>query len=140
MFAPTRHLLPRPAFDVETEAPCGTSVAEAREALAFWRGRLKRLPWYRRAARAEAREMVARWQRRVLQAELERWQLRGLARPLLTLIEWWGPSRGLAARRVTKRVLRASPVARMVALAATAVTVTAVAMLALVVVAIAQLV
>jgi hypothetical protein len=140
MFAPTRYLPPRPAFDVETEAPCGTSVAEAREALAFWRGRLKRLPWYRRGARAEAREMVARWQRRVLQAELERWQLRGLARPLLALIEWWGPSRGLAARRVTRRVLRASPVARMVALAAAAVTVTAAAMLALVVVAIAQLV
>jgi hypothetical protein len=140
MFAPTRRLLPRPAFDVETEAPCGTSVAEAREALAFWRGRLKRLPWYRRGARAEAREMVARWQRRVLQAELERWQLRGLARPVLALIEWWGPTRGLAARRVTKRVLRASPVARMVALAAAAVTVTAAAMLVLVVVAIAQLV
>lgn len=140
MFAPTRCLLLRPAFDVETEAPCGTSVAEAREALAFWRGRLKRLPWYRRAARAEAREMVARWQRRILQAELERWQLRGLARPLLALIDWWGPTRGLAARRVTKRVLHASPVARMVALAAAAVTVTAAAMLGLVVVAIVQLV
>jgi hypothetical protein len=140
MFAPTRRLFPRPAFDVETEAPCGTSVAEAREALAFWRGRLKRLPWYRRAARAEAREMAARWQRRVLQAELERWQLRGLARPVLALVEWWGPTHGLAARRVTKRVLRASPVARMVALAAAAVTVTAAAMFALVVVTIAQLV
>jgi hypothetical protein len=139
MFAPTWRLPLRPAFDVETEAPCGTSVAEAREALAFWRGRLKRLPWYRRAARAEAREMVARWQRRSLQADLERWQLRGLAPPLLALIDWWGPTRAAAARRVTKRLLRASPAARMVALAATAVTVTAVAMLALVVVALAQL-
>jgi hypothetical protein len=79
MFAPTWRPLPRPAFDVETEAPCGTSVAEAREALAFWRGRRKRRPWYRRAARAEGREMVARWQRRMLQAQLERWQLRSLA-------------------------------------------------------------
>ena len=140
MFAPTRHLLPLPAFDVETEAPCGTSVAEAREALAFWRGRLKRLPWYRRAARAEARAMVARWQRRMVQAELERWQLRPLARPLLALVDWWGPTRGLAARRAVTHVVRASPVARMVALAAAAVTVTAVAMLALIVVAIAQLV
>jgi hypothetical protein len=52
------------------------------------------------------------------------------------LIDWWGSTRGLTARRVTKRVLRASPVARMVALAAAAVTVTAVATL----VAIAQLV
>jgi hypothetical protein len=140
MFAPTWRVLLRPAFDVETEAPCGTSVAEAREALAFWRGRLKRLPWYRRSARAEAREMVARWRRRVLQAELERWQLRALAPPLLALIDWWGPTRAAAARRVAKRALRASPLARMVALAAAAVTVTALAMLALVLVAIAQLV
>jgi hypothetical protein len=140
MFATTWRLFPRPAFDVETEAPCGTSVAEAREALAFWRGRLKRLPWYRRAARAEAREMAARWQRRMLQAELERWKLRGLAAPLLDLIAWLGPTRGLAARRVTRHVLSASAAARMVVLAAAAVTVTAAAMLALVVVAIAQLV
>jgi hypothetical protein len=34
------------------------------------------LSWYRRVARIEAREMVARWQRRML-AELERWQLHG---------------------------------------------------------------
>jgi hypothetical protein len=140
MFAPTWRVLPRPAFDVETEAPCGTSVAEAREALAFWRGRLKRLPWYRRAARAEARGMVARWQRRVVQAELERWRLHALARPLAALIDWWGPSRRLPARRVAQSVLRASALARMLALTAAAVTVAAVAVLALAVVAIAQLV
>jgi hypothetical protein len=140
MYAPTRRLLLRPAFDIDAEAPCGTSVAEAREALAFWRQRLKRLPWYRRAARAEAREMVARWRRRMLQAELERWQLRGLARPLLAFVDWWGPTRTVAARRAVTRALRVSPVARMIALAAAAVTVTCVAILALVVVAIAQLV
>ena len=140
MFAPTWRLLPRPAFDDETEASCGTSVAEAREALAFWRGRLKRLPWYRRAARAEARGMVMRWQGRVVQAELERWRLQAIAGPLGAVINWWGPERGLAARRLTRHVLRASPVARMVAVAAAAVTVTAIAMLALVIVVIAQLV
>jgi hypothetical protein len=139
MFASTRRLLPRPAFDVETEAPCGTSVAEAREALAFWRARLKRLPWYRRGARAEARAMAARWQRRMAQAELERWHLRGVAGPLLAAIDWLGPTRRYAARRLT-RALFAVPAVRMVALAAAAVTVTAVAMLVLVVVAIAQLV
>src|SRR5436309_2308111 len=48
-------------------------------------------------------------------------------------------ARGLAARRITRRVLRASPVARMVALAAAPVMVAAVAMLALIAVAIAQL-
>jgi hypothetical protein len=140
MSAPTWRVLARPAFDVETEAPCGTSVAEAREALAFWRSRLKRLPWYRRAARAEARAMVGRWQRRVVQAELERWRLHALSRPLAALVDWWGPGRRLPARRVAKSVLRASALARMLAVAAAAVTVAAVAVLALAVVAIAQLV
>jgi hypothetical protein len=140
MLATTWRVLARPAFDVETEAPCGTSVAEAREALAFWRTRLRRLPWYRRAARAEAREMVGRWRRRVLQAELERWRLHALAGPLAALIDWWGPSRALPARRVAKSLLRASALARMLAVAAVAVTVAAVAVLALAVVAIAQLV
>jgi hypothetical protein len=137
MFAATRILLPRPAFDVETEAPCGTSVGEAREALAFWRARLKRLPWYRRAARAEARDMVGRWQRRMVQAELERWQLRGLVRPVLTVIDWWMPT---PRRRITTRVLRASRLARMVAVAAAVGTVTGLALFALAVVAVAQLV
>jgi hypothetical protein len=140
MFAPTRRLVPEPAFDVDTEAPCGTSVAEAREAVAFWRTRLKRLPWYRRAARAEARDMVARWQRRALQAQLERWQLHGLARPLLALSDWWGPTRRVPVRRVAKHALRVSVAARMVAVAAAAVTATAVAMLVLVVVAIVAVV
>jgi hypothetical protein len=125
MFAPTWRALARPAFDVDTEAPCGTSVAEAREALAFWRTRLKRLPWYRRAARAEA--------------ELERWRLHALAGPLAAFIDWWGPSRALPARRVAKHLLRVSALARMLAVAAAAVTVAAVAVLALAVVAIAQL-
>jgi len=84
--------------------------------------------------------MVARWPHRTLQAELERWQLRGLARPLFALIDWWGSTRGVAVSRVTMRVLRASSVARMVALAAAAVMVNAVATLAPVVAAIAQLV
>jgi hypothetical protein len=40
MFAPAWRLLLRAAFDVEPEAPCGTSVAEAGGALVCWRGRL----------------------------------------------------------------------------------------------------
>jgi hypothetical protein len=114
-------------------------VAEAREALDFWRTRLRRLPWYRRAARAEARAMVARWQRRMVQAELERWRLPALARPLAAAIDWWGPSRRLAARRLARSVLRASPLARMLAVAVAAVTAAAVAVFALAVVAITQL-
>ena len=41
--------------------------------------------------------MVARWPHRTLQAEFERWQLRGLARPLFALIDWW--DRPVAWRR-----------------------------------------
>ena len=84
--------------------------------------------------------MVTRWQRRVVQAELERWRLPALARPLATMIDWWGPSRRPPLRRLAKTVLRASALARMLAVAAAAVTVAAVAVLALAVVAIAQLV
>ena len=140
MLAPTRRLLPPPAFDVETEAPCGTSVAEAREALAFWRARLRGLAWYRRAARAEAREMVGRWRRRALQAQLERWRLQALTPAVLAVIDWSGPTRGVAAGRVVKLALRASVAARMIAVAAAAVAVAAVAVLVLVVVAIVALV
>jgi hypothetical protein len=129
----------RPAFDVDAEAPCGTSVSEAREALAFWRARLRRLPWYRRAARAEAREMIVRWQRRLLQAHLERRQLATLSGPLLALAEWWGPTPAAALRRASGRVLRASPIARMVVVAAATVTVTSLTVLALSAVALAQL-
>jgi hypothetical protein len=139
MFASTWRLLPRPAFDVDTEAPCGTSVAEAREALAFWRRRLKRLPWYRRAARAEARKMAARWQRRMLRAQLERWRLPGLAEPLLALLER-APTSAAVARQLAKHVVRVTPVARVVAAAAIAVSVTALAVLVLLVIAVAQLV
>jgi hypothetical protein len=88
-----------PVFDRETETSCGTSVAEAREALAFWRGRLARLPWYRRTARAEARTMTTRWRYRLVRAQLERWRLGALmpvAAPLLTALTrvrtqhlWW---------------------------------------------------
>jgi hypothetical protein len=112
-------LLISPTFDAETEAPCGTSVAQAREALSFWRGRLDRLPWYRRAARAEAREMARRWQRRLVQAELERRRLGALSGHVLRAVDWWGPGRSIAARRLARMTLRRSVVARlMVALAA----------------------
>jgi len=133
MSAPTWRLFLRPAFDVETEASCGISVVEAREALAFWRRRLARLPWYRAAARAEAREMVARWRRRVVRAELERWRLRGLTRFLLPVIDRCGPRGGIPARRVARFKLfavRATRVGRLLAVVAAAAALSAAAMVA----------
>jgi hypothetical protein len=38
---------------------------EGVESLAFWRRRLRRLPWYRRGAKREAARMVSTWERRV---------------------------------------------------------------------------
>src|SRR4051794_20467367 len=52
-------------------------IAEAREALAFWSARSRKLAWHRRAARREAREMALRWRGRLVVAHLERWGLGG---------------------------------------------------------------
>jgi hypothetical protein len=35
------------------------------ESLAYWQGRRRRLPWYRRRARREAARMIVVWERRV---------------------------------------------------------------------------
>jgi len=40
------------------------------EALAYWRGRRQRLPWYRRRAKLEAARMIVVWERRVRAALL----------------------------------------------------------------------
>ena len=45
-------------------------AAEAREAVRYWSGREAALPWHRRAARREAREMTRVWQERLRRAEL----------------------------------------------------------------------
>jgi hypothetical protein len=141
MSASTWRVLTGPAFDTEAEASCGTSVAEAREALGFWRARHARLPWYRRAARAEALEMAARWQARLVHAELERWRVPFLTRTALAVLSWWGPYRGRPVRRaakVTVLATRVSVTARVIALAAAAVAVAAIAMTALVAVLLVQ--
>ena len=61
------------------------SLEEAREALAYWSARHARLPWHRRAARAESRDMIARWHGRLVNAHLERWGLDG-SHPLAPLV------------------------------------------------------
>ncbi len=59
--------------DDVADALRGPSPHDARESLAYWRGRLEDLPRRRRAARREAREMVFAWEARVRRAEIERW-------------------------------------------------------------------
>lgn len=59
-------------------------LADAREALAYWEHRERRLPRLAVRRRREARQMAARWHRRVIEAERERYG-RGLAGALLLL-------------------------------------------------------
>ena len=86
-------------------------VAEAREALTYWRTRESRLPWYRWEARREARVMASRWRERLLRARLERWSLQALAPALMPLargrgnlghgvVRWLVRPRGLARRAI----------------------------------------
>jgi hypothetical protein len=116
MRIPSSRWFAGPAFDTDTEAPCGTSVAQAREALSYWRGRLGRLPWYRRSARAEAREMARRWQRRLLQAHLERWRLGAFSSHAMRVADRWTPGgASRSALRLTVLVVRATTVGRLLA-------------------------
>jgi hypothetical protein len=54
-------------------------VRDAREAHAYWSRRAEALPWYKVAARREARELASRWRVRLVTAHLESWRLGALA-------------------------------------------------------------
>ena len=43
-------------------------IDDGMESLQYWHDRSRRLPWYRRSARREARAMAERWERRVAAA------------------------------------------------------------------------
>ena len=103
-------------------------IEEAREALEFWSKRAERLPWHRRAARREAREMATRWRSRLIRAHLDRWRLGAVSdfvSPFLT--------------RPRKRVRR-STIGRMMLIAVASITAACVAMSVLVVAAVVHLV
>jgi hypothetical protein len=55
-------------------------LRDGAEALAYWRGRRQRLPWYRVAARREAARMTVVWERRVRAALLRQRGLPAVAR------------------------------------------------------------
>jgi hypothetical protein len=44
-------------------------LADARESLAYWEERARRLPWHAVRRRREARVLAARWRKRVVEAE-----------------------------------------------------------------------
>ncbi len=64
--------------------PTDTSLHDAREALAYWEDRARRLPRHCLRQRREAREMAQRWQGRVAEAERDAYG-RGLLGALVLL-------------------------------------------------------
>ena len=81
----------------------GDSLHEARESLAYWEDRARRLPRRAIRRRREARELAARWQARVIEAEYDRYG-RGVLGALLVLgLEGRLPE---PARRAGRRIAR----------------------------------
>ena len=93
-FSALLSLLPR--RDPEAEL----TLADAREAVVFWRARAARLPWHRRGARGEARTMLRRWRVRLLYAHLAVLRLGWLAERLPPLLDVAEQRRGGIARGV----------------------------------------
>jgi hypothetical protein len=111
-----------------------TDIAEAREALEYWSGRAKKLPWHRRAARREARELAARWRGRLIAAHLERWRLGRFQSLLVPLLDTRGRSGSAHLRRLAWVPLRRTVLGRLVLVTALAAAATALTCFALVVV------
>jgi hypothetical protein len=123
----SRFVGPRDPYD-------GSDVVEAREALDYWSRRADQLPWHRRAARREARELAARWRGRLVAAHLERWGLGRFQSVLVPLLDTGGRGRVRHARRLAWIPLRRTFIGRVVLVTAMAAAATAVACFALVVV------
>ena len=102
----------RPATSDE-DALYATPLEDAREALAYWRGRLATLPRYRRAHRREARAMIANWEARVRRARFAR--LPGPVQWVMAVVADLMPSRRSAAILAVRHV---GPLRRVVAGAA----------------------
>ena len=85
------------------------SLEDAREALAYWEDRARRLPRHAVRRRREAREMMFRWQARVAEAEREHYG-RGLLGALLLLAaerRLPEPTRR-AGQRIVRRTVQAA--------------------------------
>jgi hypothetical protein len=77
-------------------------IREAREAHAYWSRRAEALPWYKLAARREARELASRWRVRLVTAQLESWRLGAVAE---LVAPWFAPRRRRRPRVQTVRLV-----------------------------------
>jgi hypothetical protein len=87
-------------------------IIEAREAFEYWSGRARRLPWHRRAARREAREMATRWRARLVARHLERWRLGWLESLVVPLLDTGGRSGSAHIRSLAIRSARRTAIGR----------------------------
>ena len=98
------------------------SLEDARESLAYWEARARRLPRWAIRRRREARAMAARWHARVGEAERARYGRGLLGAVLLLAAEGRLPE---PARQVGRRVLRRTAQAALLVAAALTVIVVA---------------
>jgi hypothetical protein len=89
----------------------GPDLADARESLAYWEDRSRRLPRYAVRRRHEARMMSARWRARVAEAERAAYGAGWLGTLLLLVVERRLPvTVHDGARRVARRGAQAAVV------------------------------
>ncbi len=96
---------PAPTHDFLADALRGPSAQDAACSLAYWRGRLERLPLRRVAARREARAMVVAWEERLRRAELERFGGGPVGRVLAAAAVLRGERPGAILRRALHALL-----------------------------------
>jgi hypothetical protein len=109
----------------------GTPITDARQALDRWTRRASELPWHHRAARREARRMIATSRAQLIGAHLERWGLATIARVLTPLLDTGGRGAGAHVRWLTWSSMRRTPLGRRILLGAAGITAASVACLAL---------
>jgi hypothetical protein len=109
----------------------GTPIAEARDALAYWSRRASELRWHQRAARREARSMIATSRARLVGAHLERWGRGTIAHRLIPLVGIRGLIAGAHVRSLVWTTMRRTPIGRRILLGAAGVAAASVACLAL---------
>lgn len=73
-------------------------LSDGLDSLAYWRGRRKRLPWYRRGAKREAAQMVVVWERHVRAAMFRQPGVPLVSRFLAARLLAEGPLRRCARR------------------------------------------
>ena len=116
-----------------TEPIHGTRIAAARAALDYWARRASDLPWRQRAARREARAMIARHRAELVAAHLGRWGLGAVELGLTPLLDTRGRSGRAHLGTLAFATMRRTPLGRKILLAGAAIAAGSVVLLAAVI-------